>query len=153
MVNSVVLVGRLTRDPELRVTNSGISVVSFTLAVDRTFSKDQADFINCVAWKKTAEFMDQYVTKGRLIDLTGRIQTRNYDGKDGKKVYVTEVVADHIDLLDSRSQAQNGQNGGYTASNYQAGANHQQSNQQASQPQNGAFSNDTLDVSSDELPF
>lgn len=153
MVNSVVLVGRLTRDPELRVTNSGISVVSFTLAVDRTFSKDQADFINCVAWKKTAEFMDQYVTKGRLIDLTGRIQTRNYDGKDGKKVYVTEVVADHIDLLDSRNQSQNGQNGGYTPSNYQAGANYQQSDQQAPQPQNGAFSNDTLDVSSDELPF
>lgn len=152
MVNSVVLVGRLTRDPELRVTNSGISVVSFTLAVDRTFSKDQADFISCVAWKKTAEFMDQYVTKGRLIDLTGRIQTRNYDDKDGKKVYVTEVVADHIDLLDSRSQAQNGKNGGYTASNYQAGANYQQSNQQAPQPQNGSF-NDTLDVSSDELPF
>lgn len=116
MINSVALTGRLTRDVDLRTTQSGISVASFTLAVNRQYSKDkEADFINCVAFKKTAEVLQQFAGKGRLIGVTGSIQTRHYTGKDGKEVYVTEVLANNISFLDSRNSTQseyNGQQGG-----------------------------------------
>ena len=96
MINRVVLVGRLTRDPELRKTQSGTSVCSFTMAVGRRVStqgQPDADFINCVAWNKTADLMTQYLHKGSLIGLEGRIQTRSYDNQQGQRVYVTEVVS------------------------------------------------------------
>ena len=108
MINKVILVGRITKDPELRKTQNGTSVVSFTLACNRRVPSQgqDADFINCVAWNKTADFMAQYVRKGALLGIEGRIQTRNYDDKDGKRVYVTEVVANSVQLLESKKDAQ-----------------------------------------------
>lgn len=106
-VNKAILTGRITRDPDLRKTQSGQSVISFTLAVDRMPAKDGtegADFPSITAWGKTAEILSQYARKGSKIAVVGRIQTRNYDDKDGRKVYVTEVVADQIELLDSRKK-------------------------------------------------
>ena len=154
-MNNVVLVGRLTRDPELRTTGNGTSVTTFTLAVDRQYGKDkQADFISCVAWKKNAEFAQQYGSKGRMVGLTGSIHTRHYTGKDGKEVYVTEVWANSVSFLDSR-QGQggwNGQQGGYQ--DQQAQPNQAQGNykQDAWQGQQGA-NDGTVSVSSDDLPF
>lgn len=162
MINSVALTGRLTKDVDLRTTQSGISVASFTLAVNRQYSKDkEADFINCVAFKKTAEVLQQFAGKGRLIGVTGSIQTRHYTGKDGKEVYVTEVLANNISFLDSRNSAQSeysGQQGGY---GYQQG-NQPQYGQQAPQSQNfgqqGGDSNQQwlqggVNVSQEDLPW
>ena len=101
-MNSVSLVGRITKDLELKYTTTGKAVVSFTLAVNRTFNRDEADFISCVAWQKTAETLCNYMGKGSQIGITGRIQTRTYDDKDGKRVYITEVVANEIEFLDSK---------------------------------------------------
>lgn len=110
MINRVVINGRLTRKPELKQTKSGKSVVQFTLAVARKFGKDsEADFINCVAWNKTAESLVSYSDKGRLISAEGRIQTRSYQDKDGKTVYVTEVIVDRIQFMDSGQAAAKGQ--------------------------------------------
>lgn len=107
-MNKVVLIGRLTRDPELRYTQSNIPAASFTLAVNRNFQNQngerEADFINIVMWRKQAETAKKYLAKGSLIAVEGRIQTRNYDGQDGKKVYVTEVVADNFEFLESKAQ-------------------------------------------------
>ena len=106
-MNKAILVGRLTRDPELRTTGSGVSVCSFTIAINRRFKNAEggydADFINCVAWRQQAEFVAKYFTKGRMIGLCGSIQTRNYD-KDGQKVYVTEVVADEVSFVEGKGQ-------------------------------------------------
>jgi|SRR5690625_3425325 len=109
MINNVVLVGRLTRDPELRKTQSGISVVNFTLAVNRGFTDQsgerQADFINCIAWRAQAENLARYMRQGSLIGLEGRIQTGSYEAEHGT-VYTTDVVANSIQFLESRSQQQ-----------------------------------------------
>lgn len=111
MINNVVLVGRLTKSPDLKYTGSGQAVVSFTLAVNRNFTNQngerEADFINCVIWRKAAENMANYAKKGSLLAITGRIQTRNYENQQGQRVYVTEVVADNFQLLESRQQSQN----------------------------------------------
>lgn len=108
MLNRVVLVGRLTRDPELRYTPNGVAVANFTLAVNRPFTNQEgnqdADFINCVVWRKPAENLANYMKKGNQIGVDGRIQTRTYEDKDGKKVYVTEVVADSVQFLESRQK-------------------------------------------------
>ena len=109
MINRIVLVGRITKDPLLRKTQSGTSVVSFTIACNRRIKQEgqpEADFINCVAWNRTADFMAQYVKKGALLGVEGRMQTRNYDDKDGKRVYVTEVVADSVQFLESKKDVQ-----------------------------------------------
>ena len=115
-MNKVVLIGRLTRDPELRYTSNNIPAASFSLAVNRPFQSQngtrEADFINIVMWRKQAETAKKYLTKGSLIAVEGRIQTRNYDGADGKKVYVTEVVADNFEFLESKGQR--AMNTGYT---------------------------------------
>ena len=120
-MNKVVLIGRLTRDPELRYTSSNVATASFSLAVNRPFQNQngvrEADFINIVVWRKPAETAKKYLTKGSLIAVEGRIQTRNYDGQDGKKVYVTEVVADNFEFLESKAQRAAGgasMNTGYT---------------------------------------
>ena len=120
-MNKVVLIGRLTRDPELRYTTSNVPTASFSLAVNRPFQNQngvrEADFINVVVWRKPAETVKKYLTKGSLIAVEGRIQTRNYDGADGKKVYVTEVVADNFEFLESKAQSRAGSanmNTGYT---------------------------------------
>ena len=106
MINRVVLVGRLTKDPELRYTPSGLAVVRFTVAVNRTFTSQsgerEADFINCVAWRKQAENLANFMKKGSLVGVEGRIQTGSYEGQDGKRVYTTDVVADAIQFLEPR---------------------------------------------------
>lgn len=112
-MNISVLVGRLTKDPDLRYTPAGHAVANFTLAVDRPFAKDETDFINCVAWRKQAENLANYMKKGSQVGISGRIQTRNYEDKDGKRVYVTEVVADNIQFLESK-QSSNKQSDPYT---------------------------------------
>ncbi|WEV54561.1 single-stranded DNA-binding protein [Leuconostocaceae bacterium ESL0723] len=117
MINRVVLIGRLTRDVELRYTQSGVAVGSFTLAVNRQFTNSngerEADFINCVIWRKSAENFANFTGKGALVAVEGRLQTRNYENNQGQRVYVTEVVVDNFSLLESkqeseRRRAQNG---------------------------------------------
>ena len=104
-MNSVNLVGRLTKEVELKKTQTGLSVATFTVAVNRRQSKDtqekQADFISCVAWRGSAEYLENYSTKGSMVGIEGKIQTRNYDGSDGKKVYVTEVLVESVSILSS----------------------------------------------------
>ena len=155
MINSVNLVGRLTRDVELRVSQSNIAVASFTLAVNRQFKsangEREADFINCVAFKKTAEILNQYAGKGSQIGVTGSIQTRNYENKDNQRVYVTEVIANNIALLDSK-----GSNNASDGQQSQARPNTNQAQQTRSQaPEENPFANSKgpVDISSDSLPF
>lgn len=103
MINKAILMGRLTRDPELRHTNSGTPVCSFSIAINNGYGENaQTDFINCVAWNKTAEFVSKYFTKGKMIIVIGRIQTRSWDGADGKKNYATEVVANEVSFGESK---------------------------------------------------
>ena len=142
MINRVVLVGRLTKDPVLRKTANGVSVTSFTVACTRRFKQEgqpDADFINTVAWNKTADSVSQYTHKGSLVGVEGRIQTRSYDDQSGKRVYVTEVVADSVQFLESKSAA---------ASN--AYVPEQGSNQGYQEPYE---TSSTLDIASDDLPF
>ena len=111
-MNKAILIGRLTRDPELRYTSSNRAVRQFTVAIDRPFTNQasgqrEADFINVVAWDKTGENIGKYMTKGRLIAVEGRIQTRNYENNEGRRVYVTEVVASNVQFLESRNAANN----------------------------------------------
>ncbi|RBP44052.1 single-stranded DNA-binding protein [Garciella nitratireducens] len=107
MLNKVCLVGRLTKDPELRYLANGTPVANFTLAVNRTFKnrngEREADFINIVVWRKQAENCANYIGKGSLVSIVGRIQTRSYDGADGQRRYVTEVVAEEVQFLDSKN--------------------------------------------------
>lgn len=103
-MNNVSLIGRLTKDPEFKTTQSGLSVCRFTVAVDRPYSKDQTDFINCVAWKKTAEFISSYFSKGQRIALTGSIQTGSYTDKDGKTVYTTDINVGNVEFCESKKK-------------------------------------------------
>lgn len=110
MINKVILMGRLTRDPELRNTASGTSVCNFTVAVDDGYGENRStSFINCVAWGKSAEFVSNYFSKGKMIIVIGRIQTRTWDGQDGRKNYSTEVVASEVSFGESKRSE-----GGYT---------------------------------------
>ncbi|MCR0243348.1 single-stranded DNA-binding protein [[Clostridium] innocuum] len=142
MINRVVLAGRLVKDPVLRKTANGASVVSFTVACTRRFKQEgqpDADFINTVVWNKNADSVQQYTHKGSLVGVEGRIQTRSYDDQSGKRVYVTEVVADSVQFLESKSAA---------ASN--AYVPEQGSNQGYQEPYE---TSSTLDIASDGLPF
>lgn len=106
MLNRVILIGRLARDPSLKYTPAGVAVTELTLAVDRPFKtggEKEADFISVIAWRQLAETCANYLKRGRLAAVEGRMQTRKYDGKDGKKVYVTEVIADNVRFLDGGS--------------------------------------------------
>ena len=168
MINRVVLVGRLTRDVEVRKTTSGLSVASFTVACDRRGQKNpdgtsQADFISYTAWRQSADFLGQYARKGAMVGVEGRIQTRSYDDKQGQRRYVTEVVCDSVQLLESKSQsmaraqqsADYGQNSGYSQQSYQQ-PYQQQPYQPAGQVNNAAddpFGPSPLDIASDDLPF
>lgn len=110
MINRVVLVGRLTKDPELRYTPAGVAVTKFTLAVNQNFKTDgeqKADFINCTVWRKPAENAANFLKKGSLAGVEGRIQTGSYEGQDGKRVYTTEVVADSVQFLEPRNSSGN----------------------------------------------
>ncbi|MGS0654902.1 single-stranded DNA-binding protein [Staphylococcus arlettae] len=135
MINRVVLVGRLTKDPELRTTPSGVNVSTFTLAVNRTFTNSQgereADFINVVVFRKQAENVNNYLFKGSLTGVDGRIQSRNYENNEGKRVFVTEVVADNVQFLEPKN-----------------------TNKQSNQGQKAfANANGPIDISDDDLPF
>ena len=151
MINNVVLVGRLTRDIELRKTQSGLSVASFTIACDRRLSQEQknnneqsADFISCVAWRGSADFLGNYAHKGDTVGVEGRIQTRSYD-RDGQKVYVTENVANSVSILHSTQPRQ-----------AQAQTQPQQQVQNATATQASDPMEEYLngyEINSDELPF
>ena len=142
MLNNVSLVGRLTKDVDLRYTPSNVAVATFTLAVNRTFKNEngerEADFINCVMWRQQAENLANWAKKGALIGITGRIQTRSYDNQQGQRVYVTEVVAETFQLLESKGQGN-------------------QTQQRQAQQQTPDFSRNAntnpLDISDDDLPF
>ena len=164
MINNVVLVGRMTRDAELRYTPSNQAVATFTLAVKQK-NKNQngereADFINVVIWRQQAENLANWAKKGALIGVTGRIQTRSYDNQQGQRVYVTEVVAESFQLLESRT-AREGQGGGYSAGNSFAGGNDYNSPYQAPAQSTPNFAreespfgaNNPMDISDDDLPF
>ena len=125
MLNHITIMGRLTRDPELRRTGSGIAVASFSLAVDRDFSprdggERETDFIDCVAWRQTGEFVSKYFTKGRMAVVSGRLQIRNWTDKDGNKRRSAEVVADNVYFGDSRRDGDSGNS--YNAGSYAAPA-------------------------------
>ncbi len=162
MLNRVVIVGRLTRDVDLRYTPSGVAVSNFTIAANRPFKNQQgeqeADFIQCVAWRKQAENIANYMKKGSQVGVDGRIQTRSYEGQDGKMVYITEVLAEGIQFLESRNSQNNAHTGDYSQSNtnYQ---NTQQNAQNApnnnAQQQNNPFEHDgqQINIQDDDLPF
>ena len=159
MLNHIVLMGRLTRDPELRRTGSGVAVASFTLAVDRDYAaqgaEKETDFVDIVAWRSTAEFVSKYFTKGRMAVVSGRLQIRNWQDKEGNKRRSAEVVADNVYFGDSKRDSADGgfnQSQGYAQSFNQVPQ--QQSAYQA--PQNvSAASSDFSMLSDDdpELPF
>lgn len=149
-MNNVSLIGRLTKDPELRYTPSGVAVARFTLAVNRTFKKEgeqQADFVNIVTWRKTAENTANFLRKGSLAGIVGRIQTGSYDGQDGKKVFTVEVVAENVQFLEPKS-ANNTPNGNGNTNGYQQQQNAPQSNYVGQEAFN---SSGTIDE--DDLPF
>lgn len=140
MINRVVLVGRLTKDPEFRTAQNGVSVATFTLAVNRNFKnkngEQQADFINVVVFRQQAENVNNYLSKGNLAGVDGRIQSRSYENKEGQRVYVTEVLADSVQFLEPKNNQSNNQP-------------QQQSGQ--AQSGNNPFDNGTQDI--EDLPF
>ena len=165
-MNTVQLVGRLTRDVELRFTSSGTAVGSFTIAVNRNFTNQQgereADFISCVIWRKAAENFANFTRKGSLVGVTGRIQTRHYDNQQGQRVYVTEVVVENFDLLESRSVTEQRPVSAPQPSTGAGNNFNQQTNYQ--QPAQNSFNNfassspfmdegHPIDISEDDLPF
>ncbi|MEY8443331.1 single-stranded DNA-binding protein [Lactococcus muris] len=138
MINNVVLVGRLVRDPKLRYTPQNTAVATFTLAVNRRFKNAQgereADFINCVIWRQSAENLANWGKKGALIGVTGSIQVRNYENKEGQRVYVTEVLADNFQMLESNS-------------------NKSESGQSKGKQNPDTFEGSPMEISDDDLPF
>ena len=152
MINSICLVGRMTKDAELRHTPSNVAVATFTLAVNRNRKNEngerEADFINCVIWRQQAENLANWAKKGALIGVTGRIQTRSYDNQQGQRVYVTEVVVESFQLLESRT-AREGQGGNYN-SPHQAPA---QSTQNFTREESPFGNSSPMDISDDDLPF
>lgn len=177
MLNRVILIGRLTKDPEMRYTPAGVAVTQFTLAVDRPFTSGgqgerEADFIPIVTWRQLAETCANYLRKGRLTAVEGRIQVRNYENNEGKRVYVTEVIADNVRFLESGNRdgggsreegsgssggggysgGQGGNQGGYSGGSQGGG------NRSGGTPKNDnrdPFSDDgrPIDISEDDLPF
>ena len=152
MLNCAVIMGRLVADPELRTTTSGISVISFRVAVDRNFVRQgeerQADFIDVVAWRQTAEFVSRYFRKGSMIAVQGSIQTRNYEDRNGNKRTAVEIVADNVSFCGS--QAESGASGGAAPARYEQPARPQQSAPAFATGGTGDFSDIQDD---DELPF
>ncbi|WP_433912320.1 single-stranded DNA-binding protein [Staphylococcus sp. LKG3-3] len=167
MINRVVLVGRLTKDPEYRQTPNGVSVTTFTLAINRTFTNAQgereADFFNCVTFRKQAENVNNYLSKGSLAGVEGRMQSRSYENNEGRRIFITEVMADSVQFLDTKnSQSNNQQSYSQNANNQpqqQRGQAQPQNNWQQQQQQNNqqgnpfANANGPIDISDDDLPF
>nr|DAX64626.1 MAG TPA: Single strand binding protein [Caudoviricetes sp.] len=143
MLNNVVLVGRMTKDAELRYTPQNQAIATFTLAVNRNFKnangEREADFINCVIWRQQAENLANWAKKGVLIGITGRIQTRSYENQQGQRVYVTEVIADNFQLLESRNQSQD--------------KTQASSNEVPDFSRNNNLNGNPMDISDDDLPF
>ena len=161
-MNKVVIVGRLTRDPDLRYPSTNVPVANFTVAVNRPFENQNgervADFINVIVWRNQAENVKKYVGKGSLVGVEGRIQTRNYDGADGKKVYVTEVVADRVEFLESRnaSQARMSSESNYnTQPEPQMNAPEEMPQPTTNIEEEDPFANfgNEVEISDDDLPF
>ncbi len=159
-MNKVFLIGRLTRDPELRYTGSNTAVATFSLAVNRNFTNQsgerEADFINIVVWRKQAENVKNYLTQGSQVAIDGRLQTRSYDDNNGQKRYVTEVIADNVEFLGSKSSSTNSNNTGFAPSNeptpYDFG--------NTSEPKGTNIDSNpfadfgaSIEISDDELPF
>ncbi|HLQ75154.1 MAG TPA: single-stranded DNA-binding protein [Alloiococcus sp.] len=173
MINNVTLVGRLTRDAELRYTGSGNAVTSFTIAIDRPFKNNQgnrdADFINCVAWRRTAETVANFTKKGSLVGVTGRIQTRSYENNEGRTVYVTEVVVENFQMLEPKSVTDSRRTGDDQSNNYNQNQSFNTQNSSAfNQNQNNSFNSgfsqnnnndpfekddDSIHITDDDLPF
>lgn len=155
-MNSVDLVGRLTKDIDLKYTTNGTAVGTFNLAVNNHFKKDQedsADFIRCVIWRKSAENLANFTQKGSQIGVEGRIQTRNYENQQGQRVFVTEILVEKFHLLDSKNDQNNGASSG--SNNYQGNS---QSNNYSNQnhgnySQNNVRGGTPVDISEDSLPF
>ena len=143
MLNSICLVGRLTKNAELKYVNDSMAVATFTLAVNRNFKgqngEREADFINCVIWRQQAENLANWAEKGALIGITGRIRTRSYENQQGQRVYVTEVVADSFQLLEFNKQNDQSQT--------------QNHNQQPNFGRNEPMQSNPMDISDDDLPF
>lgn len=154
MINNVTLVGRMTKDAELRYTPSNVAVATFTLAVNRNRKNEngerEADFINCVIWRQAAENLANWAKKGSLIGIVGSVQTRNYENQQGQRIYVTEVIANQFQLLESRNQQEQG-------NSFQNGNNSNSGNFQSGNNQGGyqsPFGNSSpMDISDDDLPF
>lgn len=165
MINKVILMGRLTRDPELRHTSTGRAVCSFSIAIDNGYGESrQTDFINCVAWTNQAEFMGKYFTKGMMIIVVGRISTRTWEGQDGKKNYVTEVVANEVSFGESKKSRESNNSyggGGYDSpkqsySSPSINSNNSQQQPAAPQAMPTGLENDEftpLSEIDDDLPF
>lgn len=140
MVNNVVLVGRITKDPEIKYGTAGTAVCNFTLAVNRNFKNKEgsydADFVNIVVFNATAKLMEQFVTKGLLLAVQGRIQTRNYENNEGRRVYVTEVIGNTVQFLESKNKS----NAGNTPYDFESGFN-------------ADDLNDASNIDDDDLPF
>jgi len=146
MINRVVLVGRLTRDPELRYTSSGAAVASFTVAVNRQFTNSQgerdADFIGCTIWRKAAENFVNFTKKGSLVGIDGRIQTSSYDNQQGQRVYRTDVIVENFSLLESRAESERRDSGsGNNYSNNNQAPSYNNSNQSNQSPVNNNSNN------------
>jgi single-strand DNA-binding protein len=158
LLNRVILIGRLTRDPELRYTPAGVAVTTFTLAVDRPFTNQQrereADFINIVTWRQLAETCANYLRKGRLSAVEGRIQVRNYDNNEGRRVYVTEVIADNVRFLESPNSGGGG-GGASREEGMPGGGNNSQQRYSGPRDNQDPFQDDgkPIDISDDDLPF
>ena len=164
-MNKAILIGRLTRDPELRTTPTGRNVCQFSVAVSRTFTnangEREADFINCVVWDKQAENLVKYQKKGNQIAVDGRIQTRNYEDKDGKRVYVTEILANNISFLDSKGSSA-GNSNSFNNFNNLPEPPIERNNNVASMPDIETVSvekdpfeafGDSIEISDNDLPF
>ncbi|MCE5471871.1 single-stranded DNA-binding protein [Staphylococcus pseudintermedius] len=143
MINRVVLVGQLTKDPEFRTTQSGVEVATFTLAVNRNYKnkngEQQADFINCIVFRKQAENVNNYLNKGNLAGVDGRLQSRSYENQEGRRIFVTEVICDSVQFLESKNNNQSN--------------NQQQRGQAPAQDNPFTNANNPIDIDDEDLPF
>ncbi|HDJ7748101.1 TPA: single-stranded DNA-binding protein [Staphylococcus aureus] len=156
MLNRVVLVGRLTKDPEYRTTPSGVSVATFTLAVNRTFTNAQgereADFINCVVFRRQADNVNNYLSKGSLAGVDGRLQSRNYENQEGRRVFVTEVVCDSVQFLEPKN-TNDSQQDAYQQQVQQTRGQSQYSNNKPVKDNPFANANGPIEIDDNDLPF
>ncbi|CAC8028479.1 TPA: single-stranded DNA-binding protein [Staphylococcus aureus] len=156
MLNRVVLVGRLTKDPEYRTTPSGVSVATFTLAVNRTFTNAQgereADFVNCVVFRRQADNVNNYLSKGSLAGVDGRLQSRNYENQEGRRVFVTEVVCDSVQFLEPKN-TNDSQQDLYQQQVQQTRGQSQYSNNKPVKDNPFANANGPIEIDDNDLPF